>query len=249
MSSMSAFGPGAMIVKNALVANPTPFNIGYCQEFSLDFAGSIKELYGQNQFPIDVARGTVKVSAKAKSAVISGGAWNTAFFGMAMVAGTKAWALEEAGTVPGTPFTITVANGANFNEDLGVKFAATNLPLTRVASAPAAGQYSVNTTTGVYTFNTADTAKGVLISYAYNISGSGQTLSITNQILGASPTFQLDFWTVRSGKAMMARFPRCQCPKLSFATKLEDFVNPEFDISMYADPTGNIGTLFFPEIN
>jgi len=46
------------------------------------------------------------------------------------------------------------------------------LPLTKAASAPAAGQYSV--AAGVYTFNSADANKAVLISYTYTITGTGQ---------------------------------------------------------------------------
>ena len=36
----------------------------------------------------------------------------------------------------GSPYTVTVANAATFAADLGVVYAATGLPLTKVASAP-----------------------------------------------------------------------------------------------------------------
>jgi hypothetical protein len=152
-----AFGPGIIIVTRTDVANSTPINIGFAQEFSGDFSSSSKELYGQNQYPLDAARGQVKVSGKMKAAVISGLAWNTVFFGESMATGGIKWNPSEAGIVPAsTPYQITVANGATFDQDLGVVDAATNIPLIKVASAPAAGQYSVGAA-GVYTFNTRQT--------------------------------------------------------------------------------------------
>ena len=40
--------------------------------------------------------------------------------------------------------------------------------MTAVASNPSQGQYSVNSQTGIYTFNSADYGQYVSITYAYN---------------------------------------------------------------------------------
>lgn len=74
---------------------------------------------------------------------------------------------NEAGTVPASgPFTITAlaALGA-FTSDIGVT-KADGTVLTKAASAPAAGQYSVDAS-GLYTFAAADANLAVLLSYAY----------------------------------------------------------------------------------
>ncbi len=71
--------------------------------------------------------------------------------------------LNEAGTIPTTPFQITVAGAATFLGDLGVTHL--GVPLTRVPSGPATGQYSVNEATGVYTFAAADVGNVLAISY------------------------------------------------------------------------------------
>ena len=244
-----AFGPGAIMVTRTDVANSTPVNIGYANEFTADFAANVKQLYGQYQYPIDAARGTVKVTGKMKAAVLSGLAWNTVFFGNSFTTGSVSWSIDEAATIPGTPYQVTVAQAANFDTDLGVRFATSNLPLVKVASGPTTGQYSVNSATGIYTFAAADTTKTLLINYAYKLPSTGQTLAITQQLLGASPVFQLDYYTIRNTKPLVLRFPQCQANKITLAAKLEDFIMPELDIEMFADSTGTLGKMYFPEVS
>lgn len=244
---LDAFGPGVIVAQRTDVANATPVNIGYAQEFTMDFSATIKDLYGQNQYPLDAARGTVKVTGKIKAAVLSGIAWNTVFFGNSFTTGGIKWNYNEAATIPATPFQVTVVNTATFDKDLGVTYALSGLPLTKVASAPATGQYAVSGS-GVYTFAAADTGLGVLITYTSTVV-TGQQMNISNNLLGASPNFQLDYYTTRSGKAFVARFNQCQAAKIALAAKLEDFMMPEFDIQMFADSTGSLGKLIFPEIS
>jgi hypothetical protein len=69
---------------------------------------------------------------------------------------------DEAHTVPSADHKVTVDQ--TWLDDQGVTLA-NGTPLTKVASGPAALQYSV--TDGVYTFNTAQDNAGVLISYSY----------------------------------------------------------------------------------
>ena len=243
---LDAFGPGMIYVTRTDLVNQTPINIGYAQEFAPEFSATIKELYGQNQFPLDAARGTVKVTAKIKAAVLSGLAWNTAFFGNTFTTGGIQWNVSELKTIPTTPFQVTVNNAAQFEQDFGVIDPATNLPYIKVASGPTTGQYSVSNV-GVYTFAAADTGKSVAITYTSTVT-TGQKLVISNQMLGTSPIFRLDYYTIRAGKAFIARFNQCQTSKFSMAAKLEDYMQPEFEVHMFADATGNLGTMFFPEV-
>src|SRR5581483_11374955 len=72
--------------------------------------------------------------------------------------------------IPATPYQITptVPSSGTWLADLGVVDINGN-PYTRVASAPATGQYSV--AAGVYTFAAADTGKTVYINFRYTVSG------------------------------------------------------------------------------
>lgn len=243
---MFSFGSGVLRGFRTDVANATPINFGLVQEVTTDLQFNVKELYGQYQFPIAVARGTAKFTAKAKVARISPTAIGTLFFGINPVAGQLATSFGEAGTIPATPYQITAANTATFVDDLGVVNATTGLPLTKVASAPATGQYSV-TAVGVYTFAAADTGKSVMINYTYTIASTGFKIPITNQLVGTTPTFKCSLFTTFGGNQLTATFPNCTANKFAFGTKLEDFVIPEFDFHIFADASGNVGTFGFGE--
>lgn len=245
------FGAGvAFAIPN--VTNPTPVPIGIIQEASVDFSFTTKQLFGQFQYPVAVGRGTAKVSGKLKFGEINSQIINTIFFGITPTAGQVQLASLEAGSIPTTPFQITVANAAQFESDRGVAFASTGQKLTRVASAPTTGQYSVNVATGVYTFASADNAASpaVLISYTYNLVTAGISLtgSLTNPQLGAAQQFSVDLYTYDPtlNQQWGLRLLACQASKLAFMTKLEDFMVPEIDFEAYADATNTVCKTFFP---
>lgn len=245
---MYSFGTGILLGTRTDIPNATPVNFGLVQEVTIEETATIKELHGQYQRAIVEARGTIKTTGKAKVARISGLALAHLFYGVTPAPGQLATAFAEAGTIPASsPFTVTVANAATFGDDNGVVYLLTGLPLTKVAAAPAAGQYSV--ASGVYTFNSADAGKAVLVSYTYGLNGTGQKFTVINQLLGTTPTFQAQFYTTFQGQAVSLKLNNCTSSKLSFKTKLDDFVMPEFDFSCYADAAGNVMTWSFAEVS
>lgn len=243
---MFAFGSGVLFGTRTDIANATPVNFGLVQEVQIDLQFTAKELYGQYQFPVAIARGQGKASGKAKMAQVSGLAFNSLFFGSTMASGQLATSFGEAGAVPAaSPFIATALNAATWQDDLGVVYAASGLPLGKVASAPAAGQYSV--AAGVYTFDASDAGKAVLISYTYTVSGAGQQVTLANPLLGTTPTFAAQLYTNFQGKACNVKLFNCVSSKLSFATKLEDFTIPELDFDIFADGAGNVLQWSFAE--
>lgn len=74
----------------------------------------------------------------------------------------------ESATVPGVgPFTVTASSpSGSFFSDIGVTKVSDGTVLTKVVSAPATGQYSVDSL-GVYTFAAADANLAVTLAYAY----------------------------------------------------------------------------------
>jgi hypothetical protein len=251
---VASFGPGIAIIRRTDLAVGPIFNVGYIQEFTLDFAGTIKELFGQNQFPLVAARGTIKATGKFKAAVISGLAWNNCFFGNTFTAGNVNWAIGESHAIPTTPFQVTIAppGGGAFNLDLGVTYQATGLPLQRAATASAAGIYAVNEATGIYTFNTADSGLTALFTYAYTQAAVGQTLNVINSPIGTTPTFQLDYYTnlnQPASKPFIVRVFSCVAAKIALASKLEDYIMPDFDFSFFANNSGQVANLYYPEVS
>lgn len=242
---MRMFGAGTLIGKSS-IANSTPVQFGILQDVSLDFAFTLKELHGSLQFPIDIGRGTAKITGKAKHGDIDADLWGSLFFDDAppLLSGPQLLAaIGEAAAIPTTPFTVTVTQAATFQFDQGVKYTVTGVRLQRVASGPVAGEYIVNEATGVYTFAAADVGLGVLISYTYTLASGGRKILITNNLLGDAPQFQVLFNGLRNGKQINVQLNRCISSKLSFATKLEDFMIPEFDFMAMADDSNNVGTI------
>ena len=135
-----AFGAGALWGNRTDVTGGGigPDQFGILQDVQIDFDWTTKELWGQFQFPVDIARGQGKIAGKAKFARIFGAIYGDLFFGQTPAAGQLTVAENEAATVPATtPFTVAVANAASFADDLGVYYANGNNAggrFTRVAT-------------------------------------------------------------------------------------------------------------------
>jgi hypothetical protein len=221
-----------------------PRQFGVLQDIQIDFDWTDKELYGQVQFPIAIARGQGKISGKAKFAQILGLLYSDIFFGTTTATGQFAVSELEAAIVPAVPeFTVGVINASSFNDDLGVTYSNNGRRFNRVTTPTAAGQYSVNFSTGIYTFAAADANAGVLISYAYNIQSNGNLLTLTNQLMGTTPTFKATFYTNYNGEGTALRLNACTANKLSLPTKIDDWTINELDFMAFADASGTIGYL------
>jgi hypothetical protein len=248
-----AFGAGALWGNRTDVTGSGigPDQFGILQDVQIDWDWQTKELWGQFQFPVDIARGQGKISGKAKFARIFGAIYGDLFFGQTPATGQLSVSENEAATIPATtPYTVTVANAASYVDDLGVFYAtgaSAGNRFTRVATPSAAGQYSVNLSTGIYTFAAADANASLLISYLYNISGSGKKLVLTNQFMGYTPTFKATFYTTKTTGGVPAGLAlvlnACTAMKPALPTKTDEYESQEFDFSASADATGTIGTL------
>lgn len=242
------FGSGAIYATPLVdaagnaITNPTPVKFLACQDISVDVSFDIKQLHGGNQMPLAIARGKGKIAVKAKYGQVNGAHFNNAFFGQTMSTGRSQYVQDITGAViPATPFTITptVPAGGTWAADMGVRNSA-GVPLTRVAAAPATGQYSV--AAGVYTFAAADTGLTVFIDYRYTVT-TGVKIALSNQLLGSTPTSSLDIVIPYAGKQLTFQFPQAVAGKMALATKLDDYAIPEIDFDVFADVNGNVGTV------
>lgn len=248
--STFAFGSGVLWgtqltdATGAAVANASPLQFGAIQDVSLDISFDMKMLSGPNSFPIISARGKGKISGKAKFAEINGAVLNGLFFGQTTSAGliSDVWAPSASVAIPTTPFQITptVPSSGTWSKDLGVENAS-GVPMVKVASAPTTGQYSV--AAGVYTFAAADVGLFVAINYQYTVvSTVAKKSTVTNIAMGSAPTFVADLYMPFNGKSVILTLNSCVTTKLNLATKLDDFMIPEFDFEAYADSSGNVFT-------
>lgn len=224
------------------VGGGAPVAFGALQDVSLDISGDTKMLYGQSAFPLDTARGKVKIDGKASTGQVSLALYNSLFFGGTITPGQNLQAFNEAAAVPASaPYQVTVANAATFKTDLGVFFVNTGARLTQVASAPATGQYTVSNA-GVYTFAAADTGKGVVVNYTYGSASTGQTLTVSNPLMGSIPTFQLILSGASKGKSNIITLLACTSSKLSLPFKQDDYQITEIDFSAQDNGAGQVLT-------
>jgi len=242
MASNNSLGFGIGL----LVATPTggsPVQFGTLQDVSVEFKANLKELMGQYKFPVAVAAGAAKITWKAKSANIIANSFNLLFNG-AQTVGQKLWAWNEAGSIPAvSTYTITVANATHFDADMGVAYAASGIQLLQVASGPTVGQYSVNQSTGVYTFAAADEGKAVYISYTYTNTTTGVNTVVKNTLMGATVPFQLDLYqnnAAVSGQQWSLRLYQAVSSGLTLGFKNEDWAVPEIEGGAFQNSAGGV---------
>ncbi len=239
--SQYMFGTGQLFATP--VGGGAPLRFGALQDVSVDFNGDLKQLHGQYQFALDVARGKTKIEWKANTGNVDVEAYNQVFFGGTTSTGDELLQVfNEPGTVPTTPFQITVTHAADFYQDLGVYNSVTGLPYKQVASSPAAGEYSVSVA-GVYTFNTADAADTVLINYLYESASTGGSYEISNELMGNTPKFQLILSQVYDSKTFTLILYSCVADKLSMPLKQDDYLISEMSGSAQANSANNIGRI------
>lgn len=244
------FGAGTLVAIPS-GTNPTPINFGILQGVDIDESFEVKELYGSNQFPEDIGRGKAKIQISAKIAAVDPIMFNSLFYNSTLAGGEiKASIAELAGSggaIPGSPYALTVSNSATYATDLGVYNTTTGRWMTRVASAPATGQYSI--AAGVYTFAAADTTNVVQISYTYTVAsatGVGSTITIANTALGNAPAqVKLVLNNVRAtnGKQYTQTYNSITTLSRKLSFKNDDFLVTDLSFQAFADSSGNIGTL------
>jgi hypothetical protein len=240
-----AFGSGRLYaVPQFPAALITPVEFGFLQDVSIDFSGTVKELLAQFQYPVDVARGVIKITGKAKMAKISANGYNSLFFGLTEATGQKGVINGELHVIPATPFQVTISppSSGTFGQDLGVVNHATGVPFQKVTTTPNAGQYSVSG--AVYTFASADNVSAISVDiyYDYTVT-TGKNIVITNQLMGYTPFFKAVLTNQFEGDELVLTLNKCISTKLTIPTKLEDYMITELDFSAMADSSNTIGRL------
>jgi hypothetical protein len=222
--------------------NVTPIPLFLITEVSVDFSYKPTSFRGPYQFPIETVLGEGDIKIKAKPGDGRAALIAAVLQGSTVAAGSVRGVQGEAGTIPGTPYQVTVAQSATFSEDLGVLDLTANKWLTRVASAPATGQYAV--TAGVYTFAAADTTHNLSINYSYTSAASGQTITLNNQLVGTTTTFGMRVYNVNTVSGATRYhglfFPRVVMPKLALSWKPSGYRDQSVEAEIMQDASSQL---------
>ena len=241
LTQYGSFGSG-ILYATPNTANATPIQFGALQDVSTDMSRTIKSLYGQGQQALAIGAAQLKITGKAKMGFINASVYGDLFYGVSRSTGTVKLVQNEAGTVPAvSTYIVTTVNSATWVNDLGVNYAGGNV-FTKVASSPAAGQYSV--AAGVYTFAAADASAAVLISYEYTAAGVGTTMAVGSILQGVQPVITIDLYRGYNGTGERHRLWACVASKLSIPTKMADFGISEIDFEAFVDSSGRFHNIY-----
>lgn len=223
--------------------NPTPRRIAIIQDVSIEVKREMKELFGENKYAEDAASGNESISGKYKSGELDPAWMMENFMSATRTTGYQELVRAEVGTI--TTGAVTVAGAADFLEDWGVVNPSTGRAYRRVAATPAVGEYTVNESTGVYTFNTTENGVAPLFTYLKEVTGSGETYSVNNTLAGDAVFCSLLLYKKsRTGKAFGLRLANAAFESASFGFKLNEHAMPEGSFKGFADATGQVFKLF-----
>jgi hypothetical protein len=251
-ASSIQFGSGVLFGNpNAgnLVANPTPLTFGILQEVSVELKSDLKKLYGQNQFPVAVARGKIDISCKGKLAALDPAFFSQLYFGQPTTAGVQRPVYNEIDA----PVSDVITPAHTPVTDLGVivispgtlTSVVAGQQLTKVSAAPSvSGTYEF--TAGTYAFLAADITAGltVAVSYTWNDSTHGTTMAVSNQLMGYAPQFTGILYSAFRGSMLAVQLNACILGTVSIPTKQEDFWIADFDMEAFADASNNVMSIF-----
>lgn len=249
---MQVFGAGAVYgiprtdFAGATLATPTPIRLGVLQEVSVDISRELKMLYGERSFPVGVGAGKGKLSVKAKMGNFSAAVYGQLYGGRAPTTTIKLLQVDDPITAAAS-VTTTPPSSGTFVSDLGIVEVSTGNPFRRVASGPAAGEYSLSG--GTYTFNAADVGKALLRNYEYQVAtATGKSLySLNNEIMGLTPTFKFAAQCLYQGKRLVLQLENCISGKFNLPMKNDDFAIPDFEFEAFDGGTGTLGYLTIEE--
>ncbi len=228
--------------RRAPQADLTPIRLGNLKGIELNVEMELNPARTPHQFKVNMAAGEKEIRGTASLGAFSSRAINQLYFGEQAGVGARLIKNDDRADIPGTPFQITptVPSSGTWESDLGACFTTDGTALTRVASSPAAGEYSV--AAGVYTFNSADTTKEVSISYIYDISG-GEKISVVNQFKDLAASFEIILQGRYNDRQVTWILNKCVADAFSLPSTTEAFLVTDFEFEAIADLNGNVGTI------
>jgi hypothetical protein len=205
------------------VTNPTPIHLALVEDGDYEIKQETSDVEDSDGNVIDSFVTKEDITGKLSLKDYSNSLVAAVARGVTISTGSVVGTSHQA-IVPTTPFQITVTQGATFSADLGVINLTDKKPMKRDATATGTGVYAVNTTTGVYTFHTADAADEMLIMYRYTAT-AGTTAEIAKAVSGsAAPRFQIHVYKSSvPGKEWGFFVPNAQIPGLSVSFKKKDW--------------------------
>jgi hypothetical protein len=240
-------GAGFLALRPYGATNPSGVELARIASVSIDVKEEDVPLLDENGDELDAFVKSQTVTGKFEVTEFSAQLFSAASRGSTVSAGGKIGGVHT-GVIPTTPFQITPSvSGGTFAEALVVVDLTAGKRMTRGATATGAGVYSVNETTGVYTFNTADAGHTVLIRYRYTSTTAGQTTEIAAVAASASAKFELYGINLTAGFQSGFYVPYARIPGFSVSLKPDGWSASSLEFRALLSPIGKKIFFYSPE--
>jgi hypothetical protein len=234
------FGTGVLTgVRTDSSGWPSPVNFGAFQGVQIEFGGDTKMLYATGQYPLDTARGKVKISGKTKVANINGRMYNELFFGQTLATGSTKFKWNELATLGTGAASYTVALVSTPLTDQGVFYG--RQQFVQVSSSPGTAEYTFVASTGVYTFGTVSAGLALNFNYTWT-AASGYNISSGNPLMGTTPRFKVTLFDqmAHDTKQTVLVLYACVSNRLTFPTTIDDYVIQDLDFDAFESDSGQV---------
>lgn len=244
------FGSGAFFLKLSTGDHYVRVGVAALQEVTINLGEvDIKELYGANRYPVDIRTGKGKITGGAKHAD-----WRADLLSLILgiaaadqATGQRGLQLGEDGVVTGASVTVAPGAGNTYAEDVQVMFVDAGTGTSTLNAGDvlannvgvAAGQYSVDPATGIYTFNAAEEGANVKITYIYT-STSGKKLTWRNVNIGTTPVCGGIFRGIRDDKQILLELLNVVPYGAKSGSKIDDWMMLDHSFSAFADANSDI---------
>ncbi len=234
------FGTGVLTgLRLDTAGTPSVVNLGAFQGVQIEFGGDTKMLYATGQYPLDTARGKVKISGKAKTANINGRMYNELFFGQTLSGGSTKFKWNELATLGTGAASYTVALVSTPMTDQGVFQG--RQQYIQVSASPTAGEYTFVASTGVYSFGTISAGLVLKFNYTWTAT-SGYTITSDNPLMGTTPRFKVVLFDqmAHDTKQTVLTLFACVSNRLTFPTSIDDYVISDLDFDAFEADDGTV---------
>jgi hypothetical protein len=227
-------------------ANPTGIDLALVSSLKLDVEEEDVDLDGEDLDVVDSFPSTRRITFEAEVSE-----WSAQLVG-GVTAGTTISAANKlgavgSGTIPTTPFQITITppGGGTFGQILAVVNLSDGKAMTRVASAPATGQFSISG--AVLTFASADQGDSVFYRYQYTLT-TGAQAKVVAAGAGSTPAkYAVHCYNNFAGKSSGIYIPAARIPGLSAAFERKGWVKTTIRGKAVRDAVNDMAYIWTPE--
>jgi hypothetical protein len=226
-------------------ANPTGIDVALVSSLKIDVAEEDVDLDGEDLDVVDSFPASRTITFEAEVSEWSAKLLGGVTAGTTITTANKLGSVQQ-GTIPGSPYQLTLTPpSGSFGQVLAVIDLTAGKALTRVASAPATGQFSISG--AVVTFAAADTTHNVFMRFQYTTTSGAQAQVVATGAGAAPAKYAVHCYNNFGGKSSGIYIPAARIPGLSAAFERKGWVKTTLRGKSVRDAANDMLYLWTPE--